>query len=52
MNNKETMKISVSFKASKLKNVAGAFKGKSDPFAVVTLLGTVTTNPALLGKQR
>jgi len=51
MNNKETMKISVSFKATKLKNVAGALKGKSDPFAVVTLLGNHRDDkPRIIGK--
>jgi hypothetical protein len=32
----ETVKISI--RATKLPNVAGAFKGTSDPFAVVTLM--------------
>ena len=45
----ETLQISI--RATKLKNVAGAFKGTSDPFAVVTLLpnnrGAV---PKILGK--
>jgi len=45
------MKISVSFKATKLKNVAGAFKGTSDPFAVVTLLGNHRDDkPRIIGK--
>jgi len=48
---KEIMKLSVSIKASKLKNVAGAFKGQSDPFAVVTLLGNHRGDkPRIIGK--
>jgi hypothetical protein len=47
----EIMKLSVSIKASKLKNVAGAFKGQSDPFAVVTLLGNHRGDkPRIIGK--
>jgi hypothetical protein len=48
---KDVMKIQVSLKATKLKNVAGAFKGKSDPFAVVTLLGANRGDkPKIIGK--
>lgn len=48
---KQTMKLSVSLKATKLKNVAGAFKGQSDPFAVVTLLGNQRdSKPQIIGK--
>ena len=37
--------------ASKLQNVAGAFKGTSDPFAVVTQIGTMKgAKPIVLGK--
>ena len=44
-------KVEISLYASKLKNVAGAFKGTSDPFAVVTLLaGTNSEQPHVLGK--
>lgn len=51
MNKKETMKVSVSFKATHLKNIAGAFKGKSDPFAVITLLGNHRDDkPHIIGK--
>jgi hypothetical protein len=45
------MKLEISLHASKLKNVAGAFKGTSDPFAVVTHIATTPgTAPAVLGK--
>ena len=48
---KQTMKLSVSLKATKLKNVAGAFKGQSDPFAVVTILGNQRdSKPQIIGK--
>ena len=35
---KRTGRVRIELYASKLKNVAGAFKGTSDPYAVVTLL--------------
>jgi len=45
------MKLNLSLKATQLKNVAGAFKGKSDPFAVVTLLANNReAKPRILGK--
>ena len=45
------MKVEVSIHASRLKNVAGAFKGTSDPFAVVTRIATSSgTKPEVLGK--
>mmetsp|Transcript_2623 Transcript_2623/g.3500 ORF Transcript_2623/g.3500 Transcript_2623/m.3500 type:complete len:577 (-) Transcript_2623:78-1808(-) len=45
------MKLELSLHASKLKNVAGAFKGTSDPFAVVTQIATVQgAKPNVLGK--
>lgn len=45
------MKVELSLHASKLKNVAGAFKGTSDPFAVVTLIATRPgQKPEVLGK--
>lgn len=51
MNPNESMKLNLSLKATKLKNVAGAFKGKSDPFAVVTLLANDRdAKPRILGK--
>jgi hypothetical protein len=54
INRKETkdiMKLSISLKASNLKNVAGTFKGQSDPFAVVTLLGNHRDDkPHIIGK--
>lgn len=44
-------KIQLTLYASKLKNVAGAFKGTSDPYAVVTLLaGDQKDKPVVLGK--
>jgi Ca2+-dependent lipid-binding protein len=48
---KKTQRVSLTLYASKLKNVAGAFKGTSDPYAVVTLLpNTPNEKPTLLGK--
>lgn len=45
------MKVELSLHAKKLKNVAGAFKGTSDPFAVATLIATRPgTKPEVLGK--
>jgi len=45
------MKVELSLHAMKLKNVAGAFKGTSDPFAVVTQLATEPgKTPTVLGK--
>ena len=45
------MKLQVSVKATDLKNVAGAFKGTSDPFAVLTLLAKDRdSKPVILGK--
>ena len=50
-NNSKTMKVELSIHALKLKNVAGAFKGTSDPFAVLTLLATEPgKTPTVLGK--
>jgi hypothetical protein len=44
-------KVQISLYAANLKNVAGAFKGKSDPYAIVTLLaGGPQEKPAILGK--
>ncbi len=34
------MKLEISVHALKLKNVAGAFKGTSDPFAILTQVAT------------
>ena len=46
-----TMKVELSIHALKLNNVAGAFKGTSDPFAVVTLLASEPgKTPTVLGK--
>lgn len=46
-----TNRVRMSIHANGLKNVAGAFKGTSDPFAVVTLLGSSPTEaPTVLGK--
>ena len=44
-------KVQVSIRATKLKNVAGAFKGTSDPFAVITVLpNNRAGTPKILGK--
>lgn len=49
--NDSKMKVQISFNAKKLKNVAGAFKGTSDPYAVVTLMTTEHgKKPTVLGK--
>mmetsp|Transcript_12546 Transcript_12546/g.19324 ORF Transcript_12546/g.19324 Transcript_12546/m.19324 type:complete len:574 (-) Transcript_12546:130-1851(-) len=45
------MKLEISLHASNLQNVAGAFKGTSDPYAVVTQIATTPgTAPKILGK--
>ena len=45
------MKVELSIHASGLKNIAGALKGTSDPFAVVTKIATSTgSKPEILGK--
>jgi hypothetical protein len=45
------MKLEISVHALKLKNVAGAFKGTSDPFAILTQVATTPgTQPKVLGK--
>ena len=45
------MKVELSLHASKLKNVAGAFKGTSDPFAVVTKIASAPgQKPEVIGK--
>jgi hypothetical protein len=45
------MKVELSLHAAGLKNVAGAFKGTSDPFAVVTQIATSQgSTPIVLGK--
>lgn len=45
------VEVELSISAKKLKNVAGAFKGKSDPFAVVTQIATSPdSKPRVLGK--
>eukprot|EP00559_Dactyliosolen_fragilissimus_P005395 CAMPEP_0184867048 /NCGR_PEP_ID=MMETSP0580-20130426/24871_1 /TAXON_ID=1118495 /ORGANISM="Dactyliosolen fragilissimus" /LENGTH=597 /DNA_ID=CAMNT_0027367059 /DNA_START=14 /DNA_END=1807 /DNA_ORIENTATION=+ len=45
------MKLQLSLSAKKLPNVAGAFKGKSDPFAIVSLLDDESdVKPKILGK--
>ena len=49
-NNKQT-KVCISLYAAKLRNVAGAFHGTSDPYAVVTILaGGPMEKPVVLGK--
>jgi Ca2+-dependent lipid-binding protein len=46
-----TEKVQISIHAQTLKNVAGAFKGKSDPYAVVTLIASEPgQQPTILGK--
>jgi len=46
-----TEKVQISFHAQGLKNVAGAFKGTSDPFAVITLVASEPGQaPKILGK--
>lgn len=45
------MQIEISLHALRLKNVAGALKGTSDPFAVVTKIATQPgVKPEVLGK--
>jgi len=44
------MKVQLSLCAKGLKNVAGAFKGVSDPFAVVTLISSKSNVCPVLGK--
>lgn len=45
------MKVELSIHALQLRNVAGAFKGTSDPFAVVTMLAVEPgAKPTVLGK--
>ena len=45
------VQLELSIYANKLKNVAGAFKGTSDPFAVVTRMPTAPGAKAeVLGK--
>lgn len=45
------MKIEISLKAANLKNVEGFGRGKSDPFAVLTLLSNdLMDKPKVLGK--
>ena len=44
-------RLQLTLQASSLKNVAGLGKGKSDPFAIVTLLATGPgEQPRVLGK--
>ncbi len=44
-------RIQISLRATKLRNVAGFFKGTSDPFAVVTVLpNDRDSKPRILGK--
>jgi hypothetical protein len=49
--NNRVERVILSFHAQRLKNVAGAFKGTSDPYAVVTLLAADPTQQAkILGQ--
>lgn len=44
-------RVRLELHAHGLKNVAGAFKGTSDPFAIVAVLGsTPNEKPIVLGK--
>lgn len=46
-----TSKVHLTLHAQKLKNVAGAFKGTSDPYAVVALVANSSTEqPRVIGK--
>ena len=50
-NTKKKSRVRIELYASNLKNVAGAFKGTSDPYAVVTRLPTrPTESPTVIGK--
>ena len=44
------MKIQVSLKATNLRNVAGLFKGTSDPYAILTITNTRTKQTKILGR--
>eukprot|EP00547_Thalassionema_nitzschioides_P003186 CAMPEP_0194213546 /NCGR_PEP_ID=MMETSP0156-20130528/14231_1 /TAXON_ID=33649 /ORGANISM="Thalassionema nitzschioides, Strain L26-B" /LENGTH=757 /DNA_ID=CAMNT_0038941599 /DNA_START=1 /DNA_END=2271 /DNA_ORIENTATION=+ len=47
----KTERVQISLHAQNLKNVAGAFKGTSDPYAVVTLIASEPgVQPKILGK--
>lgn len=47
---KKEIKLSLSLKAVDLKNLAGAFKGWSDPYATVTLFSYRSHTPQVIGK--
>lgn len=50
-NHNKTERIQLSLYAQNLKNVAGLFKGTSDPYAVVTqIASTLGQRPHILGK--
>lgn len=45
------MQLEISLHATKLKNVAGALKGTSDPYAILTHIATTPgSKPKVLGK--
>jgi hypothetical protein len=49
--NHKTMKVRLEIHAQNLKNVAGFGGGKSDPFAIVTLISNQpNVKPTILGK--
>jgi len=50
MGHKSQEKLMLSLKAKDLSNVAGVFKGISDPYATVTIFSYRSHNPVLLGK--
>lgn len=46
-----TIRLQIHLSAKKLKNLAGPFGGKSDPFAVVTVRGDNPNNkPVVVGQ--
>lgn len=49
--NRKITRVQLEMHAQGLKNIAGAFKGTSDPFAIVTLLSSKPNEkPRILGK--
>jgi len=47
---KKQIKLNLTLKAKDLRNVAGAFKGMSDPYATVTVFSYRSHNPKVIGK--
>jgi hypothetical protein len=51
MSDIKVARVRLELHAQMLKNIAGPFKGTSDPFAIVTLLGSdPSQKPRILGK--